>query len=105
MIKAIKDFAKKFGKDTHIEMRLRPSSLSYYNIAEYAKVKEKLLEEGFELTKRGERCTSTFHSKETWIAEYEKDGIELDVWYEKFQAKEERCAELRRELEELRCGE
>lgn len=105
MIQAINEFAEQFEVKARVELRLTPTPLSYYNIEDYAKIKKHLLKEGFKLTKRGERNTSTFESKETWIAEYEKDGIELNVWYEKTQSKADRCAELRKELEELGCGE
>lgn len=105
MIKAINEFAEKFSVNVSTKLELRPSRSSEFKFEDYIKVKEHLQKEGFVLDKRGERSVSNFDITETCVADYIKDNFIVQVWYVKTQTKEERCAELRRQMEELRCGE
>lgn len=105
MIKTIKEFADKFEVKMRANLVLRPGAYGDYTFEEYGHVKEQLKQEGYELNRDGERIVSTYDFKETWSAHYEKDGFVIIVWYKKFQNKAERCAELRKQMEELGCDE
>jgi hypothetical protein len=105
MIEEIKRFEESFNTKIHAKLDLSPAECGELTLENYSKIRDQLFEEGFKFTERGESKVSSYGLEETWVANFEKDGLTLRVWYKKFQTKEERCAELRRQISELGCDD